>query len=66
MIVKGDLTADGQDDEYAAFRTFYAAAFGDRLHTVRGNHDGYQGQTYEMGDAEIVLPGVRAPACSTP
>ena len=59
VIVKGDLTADGQDDEYAAFRRFYGGAFGDRLHTVRGNHDGYRGQTYEMGDREIVLPGVR-------
>jgi 3',5'-cyclic AMP phosphodiesterase CpdA len=59
VIVKGDLTADGQDDEYAAFCEFYGGAFGDRLHTVRGNHDGYRGQTYEMGDREIVLPGVR-------
>ena len=59
VIVKGDLTADGQDDEYAAFRRLYGDAFGDRLHTVRGNHDGYRGQTYEMGDREIVLPGVR-------
>ncbi len=59
VIVKGDLTADGQDDEYAAFRKFYGGAFGDRLCTVRGNHDGYHGQTYEMGDRELVLPGVR-------
>ena len=59
VIVKGDLTADGHDEEYAAFRQFYGGAFGDRLHTVRGNHDGYRGQTYESGDREIVLPGVR-------
>ncbi|HMK13225.1 MAG TPA: metallophosphoesterase [Acidimicrobiales bacterium] len=59
VIVKGDLTADGQDDEYAAFLEFYGGAFGDRLHTVRGNHDGYRGQTYESGDTEIVMPGVR-------
>ncbi len=59
VIVKGDLTADGRDDEYAAFREFYGGAFGDRLHTVRGNHDGYRGQTYEAGDREVVLPGVR-------
>ena len=59
VIVKGDLTADGRDDEYAAFLRFYGGAFGDRLHTVRGNHDGYRGQTYEVGDREVVLPGVR-------
>ncbi len=59
VIVKGDLTGDGHDEEYAAFRAYYGGAFGDRLHTVRGNHDGYRGQTYEMGDREIVLPGVR-------
>ena len=49
VIVKGDLTADGRDDEYAAFLRFYGGAFGERLHTVRGNHDGYRGQTYEVG-----------------
>ncbi len=59
VIVKGDLTADGRDEEYAAFLRFYGGAFGDRLHTVRGNHDGYRGQTYEVGDREVVLPGVR-------
>ena len=59
VIVKGDLTADGHDEEYAAFRQFYGGAFGERLHTVRGNHDGYRGQVYESGDTEIVLPGVR-------
>jgi predicted phosphodiesterase len=59
VIVKGDLTADGQDDEYAAFLRFYGGAFADRLHAVRGNHDGYRGQTYEAGDREVVLPGVR-------
>ncbi|HTN81055.1 MAG TPA: metallophosphoesterase, partial [Acidimicrobiales bacterium] len=59
VIVKGDLTADGKDDEYAAFLEHYEGAFGDRLHTVRGNHDGYRGQTYESGDTEIVMPGVR-------
>jgi 3',5'-cyclic AMP phosphodiesterase CpdA len=59
VIVKGDLTADGHDEEYASFRQFYGGAFGDRLHTVRGNHDGYRGQSYESGDRDIVLPGVR-------
>ena len=59
VIAKGDLTADGHDEEYADFRDYYGGAFGDRLHAVRGNHDGYRGQTYESGDRDIVLPGVR-------
>ena len=46
VIVKGDLTCDGLDEEYAAFLRFYGDAFGDRLHHVRGNHDAYRLQTY--------------------
>ena len=44
VIAKGDLTADGMDEEFAAFEACYGAAFGDRLHVVRGNHDAYRGQ----------------------
>ena len=46
VLVKGDLTCDGLDEEYAAFLAFYGGAFGDRLHHVRGNHDAYRHQTY--------------------
>ncbi|MEO6318379.1 MAG: metallophosphoesterase [Acidimicrobiales bacterium] len=46
VLVKGDLTCDGLDDEYAAFLAAYGTAFGERLHHVRGNHDAYRHQTY--------------------
>jgi predicted phosphodiesterase len=46
VIVKGDLTNDGLDDEYQAFLRCYRGAFGDRMHHIRGNHDAYRGQTY--------------------
>jgi predicted phosphodiesterase len=45
VLVKGDLTCDGLDEEYAAFLAAYGT-FGDRLHHVRGNHDAYRHQTY--------------------
>jgi Icc protein len=46
VVVKGDLTCDGLDEEYAAFLAMYTGAFGERLTHVRGNHDAYRGQTY--------------------
>jgi Icc protein len=58
VVVKGDLTNDGQPDEFAAFESCYRAAFGDRLHVVRGNHDAFRGQTDYAGDRWIELPGV--------
>lgn len=58
VLVKGDLTLDGADHEYAAFLACYGV-FGDRLHHVRGNHDRYHGQTYAAGDLVVDLPGVR-------
>jgi len=45
VVVKGDLTCDGLDEEYAAFLAAYGV-FGERLHHVRGNHDAYRHQTY--------------------
>jgi 3',5'-cyclic AMP phosphodiesterase CpdA len=57
VIVKGDLTSDGTPEEFSAFETCYGG-FGERLHTVRGNHDGYRGQTAYAGDQWIQLPGV--------
>ena len=55
VIVKGDLTEDGRDEEFAAFREHYGV-FGDRLHTVRGNHDSYHDQTDYEGDRWIEMP----------
>lgn len=39
VVAKGDLTARGTPAEHAAFEACYRPAFGDRLWTVRGNHD---------------------------
>jgi 3',5'-cyclic-AMP phosphodiesterase len=58
VVVKGDLSRDGTDDEFASFEACYRAAFGTRLHVVRGNHDAYRGQSEYTGDAWIDLPGV--------
>ena len=44
VVVKGDLTADGQPAEFAAFETCWTARFGTSLHVIRGNHDAYLGQ----------------------
>lgn len=59
VIVKGDLTAKGTLEEYAAFLSMYEPAFGDRLVHVRGNHDGYYGENYAAAPTQRVdLPGV--------
>jgi Icc protein len=58
VVVKGDLSTDGTDEEFAAFEASYCTEFGDRLHVVRGNHDAYRGQTRFAGDSWIDLPGV--------
>ncbi len=41
VVVKGDLTSHGTLEEYDEFRSVYEPAFGDRLMTVRGNHESY-------------------------
>lgn len=59
VIVKGDLTAKGTLSEYGAFLAAYEPAFGERLVHVRGNHDGYYGETYAAAPTQRVdLPGV--------
>jgi Icc protein len=58
LIVKGDLSLDGTDEEWAAFEACYRAPFGDTLHVVRGNHDAYRHQDRYSGDEWIELPGV--------
>ena len=66
VIAKGDLTTHGSAEEYELFRAAYGSAFGDRLHAVRGNHDGYAGETF-AADAPFVvdLPGVRLAVLDT-
>jgi Icc protein len=58
VIVKGDLTTNGTDEEFAAFREHYVDTFGHKLHVARGNHDAYKGQNEFTGDQWIQLPGV--------
>jgi 3',5'-cyclic AMP phosphodiesterase CpdA len=58
VVVKGDLSNDGTDAEWASFEDCYRTAFGDRLHVVRGNHDAHRGQTAYAGDDWIELPGL--------
>lgn len=60
VVVKGDLTTHGTRAEYQQFLDLYGPAFGDRLHTVWGNHDGYHGERFaDRGMQEVALPGVR-------
>ena len=60
LIAKGDLTNLGVREEYDAFLACYAAAFGDALVHVRGNHDAYRGETFAAFEPQLVeLPGVR-------
>ena len=66
VVVKGDLTCNGTLEEYAAFRSAYEPAFGDRLVHVRGNHDGYHGQSYAAFPTQRVdLPGVTVAVLDT-
>jgi Icc protein len=58
VLVKGDLTCNGTNAEYAQFLAAYATAFGPKLVHVRGNHDGYHGGTYAAEPVQRVdLPG---------
>lgn len=66
VVVKGDLTSEGTEAEYAAFRACYEPAFGDRLHVVRGNHDAYHGATFAaVPTQEVELEGVRLAVLDT-
>jgi 3',5'-cyclic AMP phosphodiesterase CpdA len=58
VLVKGDLTNDGTDEEFALFDQMYRGAFGDRLHVVRGNHDAYRGQHAYEGHRLVPLSGL--------
>jgi predicted phosphodiesterase len=59
VVAKGDLTTHGTKEEYGQFLDAYGEAFSDKLHHVRGNHDGYFGENF-ASDApiEVTLPGV--------
>ncbi|MHB8671650.1 MAG: metallophosphoesterase family protein [Acidimicrobiales bacterium] len=66
IVAKGDLTARGSVEEYRQFLAVYAEQFGDRLVHVRGNHDGYAGETFaDEATQEVVLPGVRVAVLDT-
>jgi predicted phosphodiesterase len=59
VVAKGDLTTRGLRDEYEQFLACYGEAFGDTLFHIRGNHDGYYGETFASdGPIEVALPGV--------
>jgi predicted phosphodiesterase len=57
VIAKGDLTAGGTEEEYAAFMQCYGDAFGKKLTHIRGNHDAYHRDIAPEGAIELVLPG---------
>lgn len=59
VLVKGDLTSRGTEEEYQRFLDFYEPAFGKRMHHVRGNHESYYGQHFGPTEPYAVeLPGV--------
>lgn len=60
VIANGDLTDHGSSGDYQRFLDVYGGAFGDRLHHVRGNHDGMEGDALASGNApsKIALDGV--------
>src|SRR6185436_8588610 len=66
VVAKGDLTATGTRAEYQQFLECYGPAFGERLVHVRGNHDGYFGETFaDRAPLEVELPGVRLAVLDT-
>ncbi|WP_195210382.1 metallophosphoesterase family protein [Actinomarinicola tropica] len=60
VLVKGDLTSNGTDEEYQRFLEVYGGALGERMHHIRGNHDAYEGQTTMPSDpVRVDVPGAR-------
>jgi 3',5'-cyclic AMP phosphodiesterase CpdA len=59
VVVKGDLTNGGTDEEYDAFLAAYGR-LGPRLHHVRGNHDAMARPDLARCDTPytVALPGV--------
>lgn len=59
VVVKGDVTSDGTDEQVDRFLEVYGGAFGDRLTWVRGNHESYHElQRGAWPTQEVELPGV--------
>ena len=59
VIAKGDLTTHGTPEEYDRFRAVYGERFGDRLHEIWGNHDGYYGHRFaDRAPYAVTLDGV--------
>jgi Icc protein len=58
VVAKGDLTAEGLDEEYAAFLATYRGAFRERLVHVRGNHDGMHPGIAETAPIAVQITGV--------
>ena len=59
VVVKGDLTDDGVDTDYARFLEVWGGAFRERLLHVRGNHDCFRGQQFASWRTQArVLDGV--------
>jgi len=54
VLVKGDLTERGTDEQFAAFLAAYGV-FGDRLAFVRGNHDAMQNPTLAVEGAPYAV-----------
>jgi predicted phosphodiesterase len=54
VVVKGDLTERGTDEQFAAFLAAYGV-FGDRLAFVRGNHDAITDPTLAIEDAPYTV-----------
>jgi predicted phosphodiesterase len=58
VVVKGDLTNLGSEDEYAAFVRAYLR-LGERMHHVRGNHDAMlSAEIAATAPFDLRLPGV--------
>lgn len=58
VIVKGDISNNGHDEEWEEFDTCYGATFGEKLHVVRGNHDAYRGQNRFAGHQRVDVDGL--------
>jgi len=59
VVVKGDLTSNGTQDEYDEFLAAYEPAFGDRLLVVRGNHESYNHAPFAKEACQsVALDGV--------
>ncbi|MFO7591253.1 MAG: metallophosphoesterase [Acidimicrobiia bacterium] len=54
VVVKGDLTDRGSEEEYAAFLAAYGV-LGDRMSHVRGNHDAMIDPTMAIEDAPYTV-----------